>query len=159
MGNVWEDPIVVGLTSLLLCLLLAWFFDIQNSRNSSSLEKNDDISVGLRRESVFQRITALMSANDHVLSATEWRKFKLASKVMASHNTILLRFEVPGGKALNLPIGKHLSVRAKIEGNFVQRAYTPISDEKGVVVLSSAPTFIPWHRFIIPNPFPKKRLF
>jgi len=132
---MWEDPVVVGLASLLLCLLFVWFSDLQSRRHSiSSEEKRDDISMGLRRESLFQRMTTIMGANGNVLSATEWRKFRLGSKVMASHNTILLRFEVPGGKALNLPIGKHLSVRAKIQGNFVQRAYTPISDERGTFV-------------------------
>ena len=84
----------------------------------------DEISLGLLRERVFRSLSNFGTGS---LSATDWKPFKLVAKEMASHNTVLLRFEVPNGKSLDLPVGRHLSVRAKITGNFVQRPYTPTS--------------------------------
>ena len=50
-----------------------------------------------------------------------------------SHNTCLLRFEIPHGKTLGLTIGRHISVRGEVDGNKVIRAYTPTSrtDQQG----------------------------
>ncbi|XP_053246711.1 NADH-cytochrome b5 reductase 2 isoform X1 [Podarcis raffonei] len=55
-----------------------------------------------------------------------------------SHDTRRFRFELPSSKhILGLPVGQHVYLSAKVDGNLVIRAYTPVSsdDVKGYVDL------------------------
>lgn len=73
------------------------------------------------------------SAKQPVLSKDEWRPFKLLKKTPVSSTSAIYRFELPADQSLDLPIGRHVSVRAPINGKYVMRSYTPISasDAKG----------------------------
>jgi cytochrome-b5 reductase len=55
----------------------------------------------------------------------------LSSKEWLNHNTLKLRFNLPNPKQrLGLPIGQHISFRAKdSDGKDVYRSYTPVSDD------------------------------
>ncbi|KAJ1725102.1 NADH-cytochrome b5 reductase [Coemansia erecta] len=80
-----------------------------------------------------------------VLHASEYRKFKLVSKVQLSPNSARYRFQLPAADAvLGLPIGRHISVMAKIDGKEVFRSYTPTStdSDKGFfeLVVKTYPT-------------------
>lgn len=68
------------------------------------------------------------SAQRHrpALSNDEWRAFQLVEKRSVSKSTNVYRFAIP--HKLGLPIGQHVSVRALINGRYVMRSYTPISD-------------------------------
>ncbi|KAG2502744.1 hypothetical protein JM16_009634 [Phytophthora kernoviae] len=62
------------------------------------------------------------------LGVTQWRSFTLAFKQTVSHQTVKFTFELPGNKLLGLEIpGQHLKVRAKINGQMIERAFTPTS--------------------------------
>lgn len=58
---------------------------------------------------------------------------KLIEKENVSHDTRRFRFELPENHCLGLPVGKHISVIAEINGTEVKRSYTPVSsdDDKG----------------------------
>lgn len=59
---------------------------------------------------------------------------KLIEKEEVSHDTRRFRFELPSkDHVLGLPIGKHISLIATIDGQQVTRSYTPVSsdDDKG----------------------------
>ncbi|CAH0481219.1 unnamed protein product [Peronospora belbahrii] len=63
------------------------------------------------------------------LHKTQWRSFPLASKQTVSSQTIKFTFKLPGKKLLGLQIpGQHLKVRAKINGQMIERALTPTSN-------------------------------
>eukprot|EP01116_Phalansterium_solitarium_P020281 TRINITY_DN591_c0_g1_i1.p2 TRINITY_DN591_c0_g1~~TRINITY_DN591_c0_g1_i1.p2 ORF type:complete len:277 (+),score=114.31 TRINITY_DN591_c0_g1_i1:74-904(+) len=66
-----------------------------------------------------------------VLDPEEWRWFKLQERKDISHNTRLFRFALPKATdVLGLPIGQHLSFRAKDEaGQVFQRSYTPTTSD------------------------------
>lgn len=69
-----------------------------------------------------------------VLDAKEFRQFPLIDKTKVSHNSAIYKFGLPKVKdQLGLPIGKHISVAATIEGKEVVRSYTPVSahDQEG----------------------------
>jgi len=70
-----------------------------------------------------------------VLDAQVWRAFRLQERFIVSHNTRLFRFALPQSTdLLGLPIGQHLSFRAKGEdGAYFMRSYTPTTsdDERG----------------------------
>jgi len=70
-----------------------------------------------------------------VLDPQEWRHFQLIKKTEISPNTRLYRFALPKPTdILGIPIGKHLSFRAKgDDGVYFIRSYTPTTsdDEAG----------------------------
>jgi len=61
----------------------------------------------------------------------------LIEKEIINHDTRRYRFGLNDGHRLGLPVGKHISARAEINGKMVQRSYTPISsdDDLGYVDL------------------------
>lgn len=61
---------------------------------------------------------------------TEYSRYPLLERRMVSHNTRVLRFGLPRATDhLGLPIGRHVSLRAMIDGAEVRRPYTPISND------------------------------
>jgi len=63
---------------------------------------------------------------------------KLVDKEIISHDTRRFRFALPSMEhVLGLPIGQHIYLTAKVDGNLVIRPYTPTSsdDDKGFVDL------------------------
>lgn len=59
---------------------------------------------------------------------------KLIEREEISHDTRRFRFELPSLEhVLGLPIGQHIYLTAKVNGNLVIRPYTPVSsdDDKG----------------------------
>ncbi|XP_040291933.1 NADH-cytochrome b5 reductase 3 [Bufo bufo] len=63
---------------------------------------------------------------------------RLISKEILSHDTRRFRFALPSPEhILGLPIGQHIYLSARIDGNLVVRPYTPVSsdDDKGYVDL------------------------
>jgi cytochrome-b5 reductase len=67
-----------------------------------------------------------------VLNPKEYTKFKLISKKTLTSGegvlpVVLYKFEVPNNQPLGLPIGKHIRLRATVEGEEVVRSYTPTS--------------------------------
>lgn len=63
---------------------------------------------------------------------------KLVDKEIISHDTRRFRFKLPSpDHILGLPVGQHIFLTAKIDGNLVIRPYTPVSsdDDKGFMDL------------------------
>jgi len=63
---------------------------------------------------------------------------KLIEKEVVSHDTRRFRFELPSpDHVLGLPIGQHVFLSARVNGELVVRAYTPVSsdDDKGFMDL------------------------
>ncbi|XP_029018811.1 NADH-cytochrome b5 reductase 3 [Betta splendens] len=63
---------------------------------------------------------------------------RLIDKQIVSHDTRRFRFALPSAAhVLGLPIGQHIYLSARIDGNLVVRPYTPVSsdDDKGYVDL------------------------
>ena len=69
-----------------------------------------------------------------LLHPVQYRNFELSKRFQVSHNVYRFVFALPRPQdVLNLPAGRHISVRAEVDGEVVSRSYTPISDihEKG----------------------------
>ena len=72
------------------------------------------------------------------LDRLKWRHLRLVHAEKTSHNTRLLHFELEPDEDLSvLPVGRHVTVAAEIDGELVKRPYTPISmpSERGRVAL------------------------
>jgi cytochrome-b5 reductase len=67
------------------------------------------------------------STEAKTLSPTEYKPVKLVEKTQVNYNTQIYTFELPANEYLNMPLGKHLTIRAKIDGHNVSRPFTPIT--------------------------------
>ncbi|KAL4622439.1 NADH-cytochrome b5 reductase 3 [Arapaima gigas] len=73
-----------------------------------------------------------------LLDPTVKYSLRLIDKEVISHDTRKFRFALPTPEhVLGLPVGKHVYLSARIDGNLVVRPYTPVSsdDDKGYVDL------------------------
>lgn len=137
--NEVELSLFIGtIISLIIIIITCIILLIRKSKsNNKNKSKGCDISVGLAREQNSTSCTNLLSLdnqnNKKVLNPAIFNEFKVLKISKISHNTKLIRFEIPNGADLGLPIGRHISVRAEIDGVKVIRAYTPTSrpDQKG----------------------------
>jgi cytochrome-b5 reductase len=97
---------------------------VSKSQDVLDTDKNAvDVSVSLQLQTAISRPTA----SGTVLHPAEFRKFVLVKIVKLTPETSRLRFAIAGNDSLNIPIGRHVSVRATINGASVRRAYTPIT--------------------------------
>jgi hypothetical protein len=126
--NYSDTAIVTAIVTVGLGLLCIFLF----VRSSKQVDSRTDISIGLQREQQASQASP-SSADDKVLSAASFKNFRVLQVTKTSHNTKLIRFEIPNEKGLGLPIGRHVTVRAEVDGKPVMRAYTPTSrpDQKG----------------------------
>ena len=147
-SGAYRGPLLIASCCLVVVTLVAFFID-----NYASNTIFGDVNARLRREESFDALTRMSSEDptktsetDKVLNPATFRKFQLLQVTKISHNTKLLRFEIPGGRSLGLTIGRHVSVRADVRGKPVMRAYTPTSrpDVTGthprLLTLLSSPT-------------------
>ncbi len=96
--------------------------------------------MGLKKEeredendsSTFSSVS-ITKDDTRILNPANFKPFVLMESIKTSHNTKLLRFQLPTDLSIGLPVGRHISVMAHIDGNKVMRPYTPVSrpDEKG----------------------------
>lgn len=125
--------IVIGLMISIIVLLLM-------KPKPSELQFED------QSKSLVKETLSSVATNDksQVINAATFTEFHILEIFTISHNTKLFRFEIPYGKPLGLPIGRHLSVRADIDGTKVTRAYTPTSkpDQKGKLVMTKFSTVL-----------------
>lgn len=117
-----SPSVVFGAITLLLGIVVSLILFISFKQNPVD---NADLSKGLQREEADQ--TPQLDDDFQVLNPAKFRSFSVLEVFEVSHNTKLIRFEIPFGKPLGLPIGRHISVRADINGIKVIRAYTPTS--------------------------------
>jgi len=74
--------------------------------------------------------TVFNAGSRKVLDPKIWQEFPLEKKTQISPNTAIYRFSLPRPTdVLGLPVGKHISVSAVLNGKDVTRSYTPISNE------------------------------
>ncbi|TDH73263.1 hypothetical protein CCR75_004086 [Bremia lactucae] len=75
----------------------------------------------------------LKESSSHVsrfaLDKIQWRAFSLVSKQTVCQQTVKFTFKLPGTKVLGLEIpGQHLKLRANINGQIIERAFTPTTN-------------------------------
>jgi hypothetical protein len=133
-------PVVFAILCAVAGFILSFIYPPNHSRKTTEKagqgnqeSSNADVSRGLKKEEAANSIKTSSSSDDKVLSPSVFRQFRVLKILKISHNTKLIRFEISPDKTLGLTIGRHISVRADVDGNKVIRAYTPISkiDQKG----------------------------
>lgn len=102
------------------------------------------VSVGLVAVAITAAVVAKFFFSGRKKPAVTLREpnvkypLKLIDKVVVSHDTRRFRFILPSSDhILGLPVGQHIFLTAKIDGNLVIRPYTPVSsdDDKGFMDL------------------------
>ncbi|XP_008431082.1 cytochrome b5 reductase 4 isoform X2 [Poecilia reticulata] len=64
-----------------------------------------------------------------------YRDCTLVSKMEVTHNTHVFRLQLPGGTVMHVAVGKHVYLKAIIEGTEIVRPYTPV--DQNLVPVSS----------------------
>jgi len=126
-SSLLELPVLVVVVLVSVLILTLFLFKNFRFSSISSSTKTEDKSKSLAREELTSNDIKKGQTQSPSLHPVNFTKFSILKITQVSHNTKLLRFEIPFGKKLGLPIGRHLSVRAEIDGTNVTRAYTPVS--------------------------------
>eukprot|EP00438_Fugacium_kawagutii_P012430 Skav201772 [mRNA] locus=scaffold2375:29483:33783:- [translate_table: standard] len=64
------------------------------------------------------------------LNPRESQQLHLSEKIVVNHDTRIFRFKLPSpSMKLGLPTGMHMTLKAKVDGKPVMRAYTPMTDD------------------------------
>ena len=80
---------------------------------------------------VMDEVARPSGTNHAVLNPREYLELNVESKEMLSHNTARYTLQLPRkDSVLGLPIGQHIAIRAVIDGQPVNRSYTPTSSNK-----------------------------
>ena len=97
----------IGLVSFVIYLL----WKSKESADKAADKKRSDVIVALKHPDIKY-------------------SFALASKENVSHDTRRFRFQLPSFKhVLGLPVGQHIYLTAKINGELVKRPYTPTTSD------------------------------
>lgn len=86
----------------------------------------------------FNSSSATRTPAKPALDASKFQAFELVKKEEISHDTRIFTFALPEpSMRLGLPVGKHIHLRANVNGEEIERKYTPISsdDDLGVFKL------------------------
>ncbi|XP_047217981.1 cytochrome b5 reductase 4 isoform X3 [Girardinichthys multiradiatus] len=67
-----------------------------------------------------------------------YRDCTLVSKTEVNHNTHVFRLQFPRGTVMHVPVGKHVYLKALIEGTEIVRPYTPVDQNLVAVSPSSS---------------------
>lgn len=115
------------------------FVSIHSAKATKMLEK---YYIGDLDKSSLIDVTSNKFASDEIvdengkkmaLNPKKKIPFRLRSKIVLSHDSFLLDFELQSDEhILGLPTGKHLFLSAKINDEMVMRRYTPISSNHDV---------------------------
>lgn len=126
----FEKTHVFIVVTALLGFFGLFYLVLSQKKGNVSTSPGEDKSPALKKEENASQISTI---DGKVISPAQFKSFTVLQISKISHNTKLIRFEIPHGKSLDLPIGRHVSVQATIDGLKVTRAYTPTSrtDQKG----------------------------
>ncbi|ORY05600.1 molybdopterin binding oxidoreductase [Basidiobolus meristosporus CBS 931.73] len=109
--------------------------------SSGAIEMLEPYCIGRLADSIRQEpILEVIKPHDLVaLSPLKYTAFPLIKKVILSKDTRLFRLGLPSPKhRMGLPLGKHILLRAKINGRTIVRPYTPVSTEADLGYLDLA---------------------
>ena len=99
----------------------------QSDRTTSHHGGKPDISVSLKHEVAKSSNASISGTDSRLIHPATFKPFTILQIKSVSHDTKLFRLEIPFNKSLDLPIGRHISIRAEVDGTKVIRAYTPVS--------------------------------
>lgn len=124
--QVLSDPIVVAaiVGAITITVIVLKYFSNSSQKNIPPVVDHPDVSSSLKKEEQFSSSGNLLTS-ENVLSASQFRQFTVLKVTKLSHDSKLIRFELHPDKSLGLKIGRHITVRAEIDGNKVMRSYTP----------------------------------
>jgi hypothetical protein len=109
---------------------------LRRVKNSGSNMRNLQFHIGTLTTDSDTK-TALVNGSDESLTSSStflhrsrWNSAILRSVVQVNHDSAIYRFSLPSPNlSLGLPVGQHVFVRLRQKGSgeWVQRAYTPVS--------------------------------
>jgi cytochrome-b5 reductase len=125
------NALVFGILVLIVAYIITEWKDYNNQKIEAV-----DVSKGLKKEvgaDGNQPVGSAESGSKKVLSPVAFKSFEIIDIIPASKDARLIRFKIPdvdeNGEpmSIGLPIGRHITLQADIDGTRVMRPYTPCS--------------------------------
>ena len=122
-----------GASSIMITAGLEATDDFEAVHSKRAWDMLEDYYIGALRKGNTRTQAAVseFAAGDTFLKPREFQKMPLVEKIIVNHDTRIFRFALPRpDMKLGLPTGQHIFLKAKYEGKFVMRPYSPMTDDK-----------------------------
>ncbi|XP_061074632.1 cytochrome b5 reductase 4 [Conger conger] len=129
-GGTLRVEVVLGKLSYLLHLRLSQ--EVEECIAMQTMSTVGKVQVSLRKatRAKWDRLGEPLQSHDSFLRRKDrgvfYRECTLASKMDVTHDTRLFGLRLPHGTHMQVPVGRHVYLRAPIQGSEVVKPYTPV---------------------------------
>ncbi|KAM8870814.1 cytochrome b5 reductase 4 [Spinachia spinachia] len=129
-GGVLRLEVVLGKMSYMINLRLAGDVDGNVGVHNALLVGKIQVSIRKQAKGKWSSLGLPLELHNTFLRkkdrAVHYRDCVLVSKTEVNHNTHVFRLQLPRGSVMNVPVGKHVYLKALTQGTEVVRPYTPV---------------------------------
>ncbi|KAI1885585.1 hypothetical protein AGOR_G00205320 [Albula goreensis] len=129
-GGALRVEVLLGKLSYLLHLRLSQ--EVEESVSVHTVTAVGKVQVSLRKaaRAKWDKLGEPLQSHDSFLRRKDrgefFRDCTLVSKTDVTHDTRLFCFRLPSGTHMRVPVGRHVYLKAPIQGNEVVKPYTPV---------------------------------
>uniref|UniRef100_A0A8B9H965 Cytochrome b5 reductase 4 n=1 Tax=Astyanax mexicanus TaxID=7994 RepID=A0A8B9H965_ASTMX len=115
-------------------LLGSWSYLLHWSKLSQCVHSVGKIQVCLRKaeNTRWERVGQSLEGHDSFIRSKDrglfYRDCVLVSKKEVTHDTQLFCFQLPPGTHMHIPMGRHVYLKASIQGSDIVKPYTPVDE-------------------------------
>ncbi|XP_064199192.1 cytochrome b5 reductase 4 isoform X2 [Anguilla rostrata] len=130
-GGALRVEVLLGKLSYLLHLRLSQ--EVEESITIQTLSTVGKVQVSLRKavRAKWDELGEPLQSHDSFLRRTDqgvfYRECALVCKTDVTHDTRLFAFRLPRGTHMQVPVGRHVYLRAPVQGSEVVKPYTPVN--------------------------------
>ncbi|TSK34892.1 ATP-dependent zinc metalloprotease YME1L1 [Bagarius yarrelli] len=129
-GNILRIEVLLGRWSYLLHWSLS--YEVEENVNVQTLSSVGKVEVCLRKvlKAKWAQVGQPLESHDSFIQSKQrglfYRECVLVSKKEVTHDTQLFGFRLPPGAHMNIPVGRHVYLKASVQGSDVVKPYTPV---------------------------------
>ncbi|KAI4871227.1 hypothetical protein NFI96_019755 [Prochilodus magdalenae] len=129
-GNVLRIEILLGSWSYLLHWSLS--HDVEETVATQTVSSVGKVQVCLRKmvNAKWAQVGQALESHDSFIRSKDrglfYRDCVLVSKKEVTHDTRLFCFQLPPGTHMHIPVGRHVYLKATVQGSDIVKPYTPV---------------------------------
>lgn len=129
-GGVLRLEVLLGKMSYMLHLRLAQDVEERVALQTASAVGKIQLILRKRARGKWSELGQPLDSHNSLLRRKDraffYRDCTLVSKSEVSHDTLVFRLQLPHGTIMHVPVGKHVYLKACIQGSEVVKPYTPV---------------------------------
>ncbi|XP_072535815.1 cytochrome b5 reductase 4 isoform X1 [Salminus brasiliensis] len=131
-GNVLRIETLLGSWSYLLHWSLS--HEVEDTVATQFVRSVGKVQVCLRKviNSKWAQVGQPLESHDSFIQSKDrglfYRDCVLVSKKEVTHDTLLFCFQLPPGTHMHVPVGRHVYLKASIQGSDIVKPYTPVDE-------------------------------